>query len=203
MSSIPEQPSATANLRKLVNNWGACQRCRLCETRHAIVWWRGSTLARTVVIGEAPGADEDATGVPFVGKAGQHLNKLLTSVGIKPAEDIFITNMIMCRPPNNRTPEADEIQTCWPRLAMMLTILKPAMIVLLGLTPAGNIINEWNMGKAAGRFFQHTIKWRAAELPTMVMPTYHPSYLMRMHDARMDQAVAEQIKSAVEFGRTR
>lgn len=122
-------------LDEVERQWRSCQRCALAEHRQRVVTWRGNADAPLFIIGEAPGADEDEQGLPFVGTSGRLLDKLLERASLTP-NDVFIGNMIGCRPMGNRTPERDELKACAPRLQMMLRIVRPRVLLLLGATAA-------------------------------------------------------------------
>jgi uracil-DNA glycosylase family 4 len=148
-----------------------CMKCPLGATRTKFVFGVGNPHARLMFIGEAPGADEDAQGEPFVGRAGQLLNKILVAIQMK-REEVYIANILKCRPPNNRTPIPEEVDACMPYLKKQIALVKPQIIVCLGLTAAQNLlgIND-SLGKLRGRLltFENT--------PLMV--TYHPAALLR------------------------
>ena len=153
-------------------------RCRLHETRKNIVFGEGSPDAKLVFVGEAPGADEDAQGKPFVGRAGQLLTKIIKAINLERSE-VYIANIIKCRPPQNRDPDTDEITTCIPFLKKQLDIMKPAIVCTLGRFAAQALLGT-NRGitKLRGTFHQlGDIK---------VMPTYHPSYLLRDPSKKRD-----------------
>lgn len=115
--------------------WDGCTRCDLAASRNKIVHWRGDPNARLAIIGEGPGAHEDEQGLPFVGSAGRLVDELLKRAGLTPS-DVFIVNMVGCRPPGKRWPERDEIKACSPRLEMMLRVVRPRALLLLGATAA-------------------------------------------------------------------
>jgi DNA polymerase len=150
---------------------GDCQRCKLCKTRKNIVFGVGNPKARLVFVGEGPGADEDEKGEPFVGRAGGVLNRLITAMGLT-REQVYICNIVKCRPPGNRDPERDEVTACSPFLLRQLRSINPEVIVALG-KPASHTLLECNdpISKLRGKFHNfHGIP---------LMPTYHPSYLLR------------------------
>ena len=163
-------------LQKLYAKWDDCRKCELGSSRKNLVLYRGSPMSRLVVIGEAPGADEDEQGQPFVGLAGKTLDKLFKSAGLSPKKDVFITNMLACRPLGNRKPAREETIACRPRLLQVLKIVKPKCLLLLGATAA----------KLAG--VPSISGWRGdiveVELPGGLVfesvPTFHPSYLNRL-----------------------
>ncbi len=157
---------------ELIERMRGCERCRLKGSRTQVVPGEGACPADLVFIGEAPGEVEDHSGRPFVGRAGQLLDKILESVGLN-REEVYITNVVKCRPPLNREPEADEIKACWPWLEAQLHHLKPKIIVALGSVPAKALLKtKEGITKLRGRFF----KWRDG---IEVFPMFHPSFLLR------------------------
>jgi len=172
------QMSTDESLEKIRQDIGDCQRCKLCSTRTHIVFGSGNPEARLVFVGEAPGADEDAQGLPFVGRAGQLLTKIIESINLK-REDVYICNVIKCRPPNNRFPQKDEISTCSPFLLRQLEVIKPKIICCLGAAAAQTILKtKSSIGWIRGRFQDY----RGAKL----IVTYHPAYLLRNPEAKKD-----------------
>lgn len=172
----PEAPAA-ADPRGL--GWDAlelavrdCQRCALCETRSQTVFGVGARDARLMVIGEAPGAEEDRQGEPFVGRAGQLLNSILRASGFG-REQVFIANILKCRPPNNRDPLPAEVGQCLPYLERQIELVRPALLLCVGRIAAQNLLQtDVTIGRLRGRV--HTL---ASGLPVVV--TYHPAYLLR------------------------
>lgn len=157
---------------------GECTRCRLHEHRTNIVFGEGNPAAKLAFVGEGPGADEDRTGRPFVGKAGKLLDKIIEAMGMN-REDLYIANVVKCRPPDNRAPERDEAATCGPFLFRQLEFIRPKVIVTLG-APALQCLTGSNLGitKARG----HWQEWRGIK----VMPTFHPAYLLRSPDKKKE-----------------
>ena len=149
----------------------ACTRCGLHRTRTNVVFADGSSDAKVAFVGEAPGADEDATGVPFVGRAGKLLDKIIAAMKLK-REEVYICNVLKCRPPNNRTPNPEEIAMCSPMMHEQLAVLRPKVMVALG-APAVRTILETRVGIT--RLRGHFSEYRG----TPVMPTFHPAYLLR------------------------
>ena len=148
-----------------------CDICALAQTRTNVVFGEGDRLSSLMFIGEGPGETEDETGRPFIGKAGQLLTQILASVDID-REDVYITNVVKCRPPGNRTPMPEEEAACDKFLQTQILLIKPAIIVLLGSTPAKWILKTTEgITKLRGRWFD----WRGIS----VMPMFHPSYLLR------------------------
>ena len=151
---------------------GECTRCKLSGLgRSHVVFGVGSPNADLMFVGEAPGADEDVQGVPFVGRAGQLLTKIIEAIHLK-REDVYIANVIKCRPPQNRNPEPDEIETCEPFLFQQIDVIKPKVIVTLGKFAAHTLLrSEEPISRLRGRVFDY----RGAKL----VPTFHPAYLLR------------------------
>jgi len=170
----PPQPVGSShpeNLDKIRKDLGNCQRCKLGKTRKNLVFGVGNPHARLVFVGEGPGADEDAKGEPFVGDAGKMLNRIITAMGLT-REEVYICNVVKCRPPGNRDPETDEISACSPFLLRQLQSIKPEAIVGLGKFASQTLLNSKEpISKLRGKFRDfHGIP---------LMPTYHPSYLLR------------------------
>jgi DNA polymerase len=163
-----------------------CTKCRLCETRTHTVFGEGDVDAKIFFIGEGPGETEDQTGRPFVGRAGELLNKMIAGMGLK-REQVFIANIVKCRPPNNRVPAPDEVATCTPYLTRQLEIIRPRAIVTLGL-PATQYMLETrlSMGRMRGQWHS----WRGIKL----MPTYHPAYVLRNPTVETRAAVWSDLK---------
>ena len=165
-------------LDQILQDLGDCQRCKLCSTRKTIVFGSGNPQAALVFVGEGPGADEDEQGLPFVGKAGQLLTKIIESIRLK-REEVYICNVVKCRPPGNRVPEPDEIAACSPFLFRQLGSIRPKIISCLGAAAAQTVLKtKAPIGKLRGRF--HDL------CGIKVMPTWHPSYLLRNPDAKRD-----------------
>lgn len=151
----------------------ACTKCGLAETRTNTVFSRGNPNAKLVFVGEAPGADEDEQGLPFVGRAGQLLDKMIGAMGLDPEKDVYVCNIIKCRPPGNRRPEPAEIDACIPYLHEQLAAINPKVIVAMGNTAVGTLLNtKLGITKVRG-------SWKLYKGRIPLMPTYHPSYLIR------------------------
>ena len=164
-------PEIHETLEQIRKNMGACQRCKLGATRKNLVFGIGNPKARLVFVGEGPGADEDTQGEPFVGDAGKMLNRIITAMELK-REDVYICNVVKCRPPQNRPPESDEVSTCSPFLLRQLLSIRPEAIVALGTSAAQALLhNKVPISKMRGKFHDFH------GMP--LMPTYHPSYLLR------------------------
>jgi uracil-DNA glycosylase family 4 len=148
-----------------------CNKCRLCENRSNVVFGKGSRTADLMFVGEGPGRDEDAIGMPFVGKAGQLLDRILEAAGID-AKEVYIGNIVKCRPPNNRIPAPDEARACLPYLRNQVYLIKPRIIVCLGATAAKYIIDEnIRITRDRGKWYERKGYW--------LMATYHPAALLR------------------------
>lgn len=159
-------------LEKLrIDEIGDCTRCRLSEKRTTIVFGEGNPASDIMFIGEGPGEDEDRQGRPFVGRAGQVLRSLIRKMGFAEG-DVYIANVVKCRPPGNRNPEQDEVDTCIPFLKKQIEIISPKVLVLLGNVALQHVMNsKLRITAARGKFMEYNgIK---------VMPTFHPSYLLR------------------------
>lgn len=160
-------------LAKIKAQCETCRKCSLCQTRTNIVFSDGKPNHKLVLIGEAPGFNEDQTGKPFVGRAGQLLDKILASVGLSREKDVYICNTLKCRPPNNRDPLPAEKEACRAYLDAQLEILKPKLIILCGRVALTSFLtNEKAISKIRGQWFDgpHGAK---------MMPIFHPSYLLR------------------------
>jgi uracil-DNA glycosylase family 4 len=162
---------------------GDCTRCKLYKGRTKIVFGVGNPRAELMFVGEGPGADEDAQGEPFVGRAGQLLNNMIKAMGLR-REDVYIANVVKCRPPGNRQPERDECDTCSPFLMRQIAVVKPKVVVALGATAAKNLLAmNASMGELRGRFYDFIPvgvrssdpAWKGARLAV----TYHPAFLLR------------------------
>ena len=162
--------AATA-LRAIRDDLGDCRRCRLCERRTQVVFGVGDPGARLMFIGEGPGADEDAQGEPFVGRAGQLLTKMIEAMGLTRSQ-VYIANVVKCRPPENRTPLPDEVATCSPFLFRQIAAIGPRVIVCLGTPSAQAILGTRETITRLRGTFRDIGGYR-------VMPTFHPAYLLR------------------------
>ena len=164
-------PHPRLTLAAVRRELGECKRCKLHLTRRQIVFGEGNEKATLVFVGEAPGEDEDRQGRPFVGKAGQLLTRIINAIGLT-REEVYITNIIKCRPPRNRNPQQDEIATCEPFLGQQLEIIQPKIICALGSFAAQTLLKTAEkISQLRGRFHEYRgIK---------VMPTYHPAFLLR------------------------
>jgi DNA polymerase len=151
----------------------ACTACDLCKTRTQTVFGVGNTRAEWLIIGEAPGAEEDRQGEPFVGRAGQLLNAMLLAIGL-PRETVFIANILKCRPPGNRDPKPEEVVKCLPFLSAQIALLKPKVILAVGRIAAQNLLaTDAPLSRLRGKLHS----FGAANTPLVI--TYHPAYLLR------------------------
>jgi DNA polymerase len=169
-AAVPTADRVTA-LNLIREDIGDCTRCALHKGRNKIVFGDGSPTARLMFVGEGPGADEDAQGIPFVGKAGQLLNNMIAAMGLK-REEVYIANVVKCRPPGNRTPESDEANTCSPFLFRQIDVVRPQVLVALGATAATYLLGA-RQPLAGLRGRVHA--FRGMQL----IVTYHPAYLLR------------------------
>lgn len=153
----------------------ACTKCGLHATRKNTVFSRGNPQASLCIVGEAPGEEEDLQGAPFVGKSGKLLDETLAKLGLDPEKDIYVCNIIKCRPPKNRKPEAEEVNSCLDFLIEQLKLISPKVVVALGSTAVDSLLpaNSLGITKIRGRSF----KFPFGTAP--LMPTYHPSYVLR------------------------
>jgi len=185
-----ELPQDLDELRAMV---ATCTKCGLCRTRTQTVFADGPPTARLMFVGEAPGRDEDLQGVPFVGRAGQLLNKMIAAIDMK-REDVYIANILKCRPPDNRVPAADEVGQCLPYLEQQIALLQPAVLCALGLSAAQGLLGtKATMASMRGK----TFSFRGVPL----IPTYHPAALLRnpglKRDAWIDlQRVRDVVRAA-------
>jgi len=180
VSSTPQNidPKEKTGLDALALTLADCTRCLLSEARTQVVFGAGNTSADVVFVGEAPGRDEDLQGEPFVGEAGKLLDRILLAMGLK-RHQVYICNVIKCRPPRNRDPLPEEILTCEPFLMRQLELIKPRLIVSLGKFAAQTLLkNEAPVSRLRG-------KWQSYQgIP--LMPTYHPAFLLRNPTAKRD-----------------
>ena len=166
------------NIEELRNQTMKCEKCKLCRTRQNVVFGVGNENAEIMFIGEGPGGDEDRLGEPFVGKAGQLMNKAFDVVGIK-REEVYIANIVKCRPPGNRDPEQDEIMACMDYLRNQVILVKPKIIVLLGRIALNSILGpEYKISASRGKWIE--------KKGIMYMPTWHPAALLRDETKKID-----------------
>ncbi len=186
---LPFNPDKKMELEELSNAIENCMRCKLGDTRNHLVFGSGSKNAKLVIIGEAPGAEEDKQGVPFVGRAGQMLTKMIENVIEVPRQEVFICNILKCRPPENRNPEEDEISCCEPYLKKQLEIINPKLILTLGKFASQWLLqSDTPISKLRGRFSSYH------GIPCL--PTFHPAYLLR--NAKQKKFVHEDLLKVKE-----
>ena len=193
---IPLAPE-NDSLDQIRTDIGDCKRCRLCEGRNKIVFGSGNERSPLVFVGEGPGADEDASGLPFVGRAGQLLTQMIDGTASKEGlaitrADVFICNVVKCRPPENRAPQPDEMEICGQFLFRQLSAIKPKAICALGSTAAKAVLGtKEGVTKLRGNWH----KW--GDVPVMV--TYHPSYLLRPYNQNAKREAWEDLKKVLHF----
>jgi len=191
------RPSGSGNLLQILDDIGDCHRCRLHEQRKKIVFGVGNEQSRLVFVGEGPGADEDAQGIPFVGRAGQLLTQMIEGTAKKEGipllrKDVYICNVVKCRPPENRTPQPDEMQVCGQFLSRQLLAIAPKAICALGATAAKYLTKSTEgVTRMRGKWY----KWN--DIPVMV--TYHPSYLLRAYNVVPKREAWEDLKKVLHF----
>src|SRR5207248_1292321 len=188
-ATAPSPAKSSETLEQIWTDIGECTRCGLCEGRTQVVYTHGNRNARLVFVGEAPGADEDAQGKPFVGRAGQLLTKMIEAMGMK-REDIIIGNVNRCRPPRNRQPTLEEAAICRPFLFREIAAIQPEVIVVMGNTALRNLLEEREgISRVRGKFRD----FRGIK----VMPTFHPAYLLR--DPSKKRETWEDLKMVMDY----
>lgn len=166
------------NWEQLEEEVKQCQKCKLCKNRNNVVFGTGNKDAKLMFIGEGPGADEDIQGEPFVGKAGKLMNMAFDTIGLK-REDVYIANIVKCRPPSNRNPEDDEATVCLNYLRNQVILVKPQIIVLLGSVALKNILGkEYGITSSRGKWIE--------KKGILYMPTWHPAALLRDETKKID-----------------
>jgi len=206
----PESPAAApivdrpAQLRLIRSDLGECTRCKLHrQGRKQIVFGVGNPEAELMFVGEGPGADEDQQGEPFVGRAGQLLNNMISAMGLR-REDVYIANVVKCRPPQNRTPERDECETCSPFLMRQIATVQPRIIVALGAVAARNLLGmNDSMAQLRGRIYDFApalpkdAPERDPAYSTKLAVTYHPAFLLR--DPRQKKETWKDLQMVMKF----
>ncbi|MEP7361664.1 MAG: uracil-DNA glycosylase family protein [Acidobacteriota bacterium] len=196
-SPLPSMAPENDSLPRILEDIGDCTRCKLHRGRTKLVFGSGDPQTKLVFVGEGPGADEDAQGLPFVGRAGQLLTQMIEGTASKEGipikrPDVYICNVVKCRPPENRTPEPDEMQTCGQFLFRQLMTIQPRAICAMGSTAAKALLGtKEGVTKLRGRWH----KWH--EIPLMV--TYHPSYLLRAYNVAAKREAWEDLKKVLHF----
>ena len=194
--SLPTIEPSQDSLLKILTDIGDCKRCRLHEGRNKIVFGSGNENARLVFVGEGPGADEDQQGLPFVGRAGQLLTQMIEGTATKEGipikrADVYICNVVKCRPPENRTPQPDEMEICGQFLYRQLLAIRPKAICVLGGTAAKALLGKEGVTRLRGKWDQ----WRDIQ----VMVTYHPSYLLRPYNQNAKKEAWEDLKKVLHY----
>jgi uracil-DNA glycosylase len=187
--AAPAPRSGPETLEQIRQDLGDCRRCKLAPTRKTIVYGEGNPHAELVFIGEGPGADEDEQGLPFVGRAGKLLNRMMQTVGLK-REDVYICNVVKCRPPGNRTPENDEVAACSPFLYRQIAAIKPRLICCLGAPAVRTVLGiKEGITKIRGRFYDFG--------STKALATVHPAYILR--NPREEKILREDFEKIRDF----
>ena len=182
-------PRQNETLDQIREDLGDCHRCGLAAGRNTIVFGQGNPHAELVFVGEGPGADEDAQGLPFVGRAGRLLNRMIEFVGMK-REEVYICNIVKCRPPGNRTPLPDEIEMCSPFLLRQIRTINPRLVCCLGSPAVKTLLGvKEGITKIRGRFYDFQ--------GTKALPTFHPAYILR--NPREEKTLREDFQKIVEF----
>jgi uracil-DNA glycosylase len=195
--ALPSLAPERDSLQNILADIGDCKRCRLCEGRHTIVFGSGNQRSALVFVGEGPGAEEDEQGLPFVGRAGQLLTQMIDNTAAKEGipirrRDVYICNVVKCRPPDNRTPLPDETETCGQFLLRQLLAIRPKAICVLGATAMKALLNvKEGITRSRGKWH----KWH--DIPVMV--TYHPSYLLRQYNQDAKREAWEDLKTLLHF----
>ena len=167
-------------MEHLLKSISDCTRCELSRTRQNVIFGEGCPTAEIMLVGEAPGADEDKSGRPFTGRSGQLLDRILAACGFTRADHVFITNIVRCRPPNNRVPTDEEVAACIPYLYEQIRLVDPKMIIPMGATALKRLLgdNSVKISRVRGRWLQ----WEGR----LVMPVYHPAALLRNPGLKKD-----------------
>jgi len=187
--AAPAPRSGPETLEQIRQDLGECRRCKLAPTRKTIVFGEGNPHAELVFIGEGPGADEDEQGLPFVGRAGKLLNRIMQTVGLK-REDVYICNVVKCRPPGNRTPEKDEVDSCSPFLYRQIEAIKPRLICCLGAPAVRTVLGlKEGITKIRGQFYNFG--------STKALATVHPAYVLR--NPREEKILREDFEKIRDF----
>jgi DNA polymerase len=187
--AAPAPPSGPETLVQIRQDLGDCRRCKLAPTRKTIVFGEGNPHAELVFIGEGPGADEDEQGLPFVGRAGKLLNRMMQTVGLK-REDVYICNVVKCRPPGNRTPEKDEVEACSPFLYRQIEAIKPRLICCLGAPAVRTVLGiKEGITKIRGQFYDFG--------SAKALATVHPAYILR--NPREEKILREDFEKIRDF----
>jgi len=180
----------STNLEQLAQTAFGCEACGLCQTRNLVVFGEGDPDADVMFIGEAPGEQEDESGIPFVGRSGQLLAKMLDACLEMTRDDVYIANVVKCRPPDNRDPEPEEITACIGYLKSQIGLVRPKVLITLGRFATQSLLNTTErIGKLRGKQFEYE------GIP--LVPTWHPSYLLRRQTAKVDTVEDMKIVKAI------
>jgi DNA polymerase len=194
LAIAPAAPAVRPTLARVREQLGECTRCRLCEGRTQIVFGDGDPNAALMFVGEGPGETEDRRGLPFVGRAGELLTQMIEKgIGV-PRRDVYICNIVKCRPPGNRTPLADEVAACRPFLDAQIDAVQPRVIVALG-KPAASLLLGRDVAITKARGTWHAYRG----IP--VMPTFHPAFVLRQYTEENRRLVWNDLKAALERSR--
>ena len=186
--------NVTCELEKIAEQVRQCKKCELGSLRTNAVPGQGNPNTRIVFVGEGPGADEDAQGIPFIGRSGQLLEKIIKAMGFQRSE-VWIGNIIKCRPPNNRDPKPDEIINCLPYLQKQIELINPEIIVTLGAPAAKTLLNtNQPIGRLRGEFHEY---YTSTGTAIKLMPTYHPAYLLRNYSDDNRKRVWDDMKQVL------
>ena len=197
-------PYNDLNYEQLFDVCQNCTKCGLHAGRTKVVVGHGPVPSNLMIIGEGPGEQEDLSGIPFVGKAGQLLSKILESVGINRDTDAYIANTVKCRPPQNRTPLVSEMEACKPYLIRQIQLVKPKVIILLGSPALKTVLEEMTpISQVRGKWFQAQVDYM--DSPLYIIPMFHPSYLLRNQSLEKGSPKwltwqdAQEVKQALDF----
>lgn len=200
-------PYADLDYPALAETCRSCQGCALAETRTHVVVGTGPVPCNLMIIGEGPGAKEDEQGLPFVGRSGQLLTKILESVAINRESDVYITNIVKCRPPQNRDPQVDEVAACKPYLIRQIQLVQPKILLVLGAPALKTVLEETKpISKVRGSWYQTPVDYMEDNL--YIMPLFHPSYLLRNDSREKDSPKwhtwqdLKEVKAALSFYET-
>jgi DNA polymerase len=197
----PEPRTPILSLQDIQKEMGDCRRCKLWSARKNIVFGSGNPHAELMFIGEGPGQDEDIQGLPFVGRAGQKLTEIIEKgMGLK-RKDVYICNIVKCRPPENREPEIDEVAACKLFLEMQIGVIKPKIIVALGRPAAATLLNNKRLAitKIRGIWQEYILEGQGSgEKAIKLMPTFHPAYLLRNYTYEVRKQVHEDMKKVMK-----
>ena len=188
----PERVAGAASLAELERAIQGCLACPLGPGRLKFVFGEGDPAARLMFVGEGPGRDEDLQGRPFVGKAGELLDRMIGAIGLK-REETYIANVVKCRPPDNRTPTPDEARACLGYLRRQIELIRPAVIVTLGATPLRELVG---VGEGITKVRGQWRRVRVGDREIPVMPTFHPAYVLRQYTQDIRRAVWEDLQAA-------